>query len=220
MTELISGVNLPAAQLQVAMGIPLHNVRGVRRMYGEHPDADTPIDFERRVAKTLPGHVIACRITAENPDSQFQPTSGSIQELNFRATPDVWGYFSVAAQGGIHEYSDSQFGHMFALGETREIARRNMVLAIKELSIRGDIRTTVEYLRQILETEDFRKSETRIVHTSGGLTKHCMIVRSGPLQCVFSLCVCCFIVVLVAVVQQQPVHDVAGASDVEARCDD
>lgn len=52
-TELISGVNLPAAQLQVAMGIPLHNVRGIRRMYGEDPDDDSPIDFEHRDAKTL-----------------------------------------------------------------------------------------------------------------------------------------------------------------------
>ena len=155
-TELISGVNLPAAQLQVAMGIPLYNIRGVRRMYGEDPDTDTRIDFTHREAHTLPGHVIACRITAENPDMEFQPTSGVIQELNFRSTPDVWGYFSVAAKGGVHEYSDSQFGHMFALGETREIARRNMVLALKELSIRGDIRTTVEYLRKILETNDFR----------------------------------------------------------------
>ena len=158
-TELISGVNLPAAQLQVAMGIPLHNIRGVRRMFGEDPDTDSPIDFTHREAHTLPGHVIACRVTAENPDMEFQPTSGVIQELNFRSTPDVWGYFSVAAKGGVHEYSDSQFGHMFALGETREIARRNMVLALKELSIRGDIRTTVEYLRKILETNDFRRNE-------------------------------------------------------------
>ena len=158
-TELISGVNLPAAQLQVAMGIPLHNIRGVRRMFGEDPDTETPIDFTNREAHTLPGHVIACRVTAENPDMEFQPTSGVIQELNFRSTPDVWGYFSVAAKGGVHEYSDSQFGHMFALGETREIARRNMVLALKELSIRGDIRTTVEYLRKILETNDFRRND-------------------------------------------------------------
>ena len=158
-TELISGVNLPAAQLQVAMGIPLHNIRGIRRMYGEDPDTETPIDFTHREAHTLPGHVIACRVTAENPDMEFQPTSGVIQELNFRSTPDVWGYFSVAAKGGVHEYSDSQFGHMFALGETREIARRNMVLALKELSIRGDIRTTVEYLRKILETNDFRRND-------------------------------------------------------------
>jgi biotin carboxylase len=80
--------------------------------------------------------VIACRITAENPEQNFQPTSGMIQELNFRSTPDVWGYFSIGALGGVHEYADSQFGHLFAVGETREIARRNMVLALKELSIR------------------------------------------------------------------------------------
>jgi len=181
-TELISGVNLPAAQLQIAMGIPLHNVRGIRRMYGEHPDTDSPIDFDTRQARTLPGHVIACRITAENPDSQFQPTSGSIQELNFRATPDVWGYFSVSARGGIHEYSDSQFGHMFALGETREIARRNMVLAIKELSIRGDIRTTVEYLRQILETEDFRTNNLSTTWLEKLMAKRAVMTEKPPLH--------------------------------------
>ena len=180
-TELISGVNLPAAQLQIAMGIPLHNIRGVRRMFGEHPDTDTPIDFYNRQAKTLPGHVIACRITAENPDSSFQPTSGVIQELNFRSTPDVWGYFSVAARGGIHEYSDSQFGHLFALGETREIARRNMVLAIKELSIRGDIRTTVEYLQQILETEDFRSNNLSTTWLERLMSKRAVITEKPPL---------------------------------------
>lgn len=140
------------------MGIPLHQIAGIRSMYNESPLGTTKIDFDRRLASTLPGHVIACRITAENPDEKFQPTSGVIKELNLRSTPNVWGYFSVSANGGVHEFSDSQFGHMFAHGETRELARRNMVLALKELSIRGEIRTTVEYLRTILETEDFRKN--------------------------------------------------------------
>ena len=26
---------------------------------------------------------------------------------------NVWGYFSVGAEGGLHEYADSQFGHCF-----------------------------------------------------------------------------------------------------------
>lgn len=30
------------------------------------------------------GHCIAVRVTAENPDMGFKPTSGTIQELNFR----------------------------------------------------------------------------------------------------------------------------------------
>ena len=34
-----------------------------------------------------------------------------------------------------------------------------MVLALKELSIRGDFRTTVEYLISLLETEDFINNE-------------------------------------------------------------
>lgn len=36
---------------------------------------------------------------------------------------------------------------------------RNMVVAMKELSIRGDFRTTVEYLIKLLETECFRNND-------------------------------------------------------------
>lgn len=35
----------------------------------------------------------------------------------------------------------------------------NMVVAMKELSIRGDFRTTVEYLIKLLETESFRNND-------------------------------------------------------------
>ena len=51
-------------------------------------------------------------------------------------TAQVWGYFSVKGGGAIHEFSDSQFGHLFAKGETREAAIRAMVVALKEVKIR------------------------------------------------------------------------------------
>ncbi len=98
---------------------------------------------------------IAVRITAENAEAGFKPTSGGIHELNFRSTPNVWGYFSMDSSGSIHEFADSQFGHLFANGPNREQARRNMVLALKELSIRGDISTTVDYIGKLIELEDF-----------------------------------------------------------------
>lgn len=41
---------------------------------------------------------------------------------------NVWGYFSVGAEGGLHEFADSQFGHCFAWGEDREAARRWEIL--------------------------------------------------------------------------------------------
>ncbi|KAI5477007.1 hypothetical protein MNV49_006965 [Pseudohyphozyma bogoriensis] len=162
-TEMVSGVNLPAAQLQIAMGIPLHQIRDIRTLYGKSPHGSSKIDFDfedpasaATQRKPSPkGHVVAVRITAENPDAGFKPSSGTLQELNFRSSTNVWGYFSVAAAGGLHEFADSQFGHIFAYGSDRSESRKNMVVALKELSIRGDFRTTVEYLIKLLETEAF-----------------------------------------------------------------
>ncbi|XP_022251456.1 acetyl-CoA carboxylase isoform X2 [Limulus polyphemus] len=156
-TEMVANVNLPAAQLQIAMGIPLHRIKDIRVLYGESLWDDSEINFDQPNHKPYPwGHVIATRITSENPDEGFKPSSGTVQELNFRSNKNVWGYFSVGASGGLHEYADSQFGHCFSWGEDREEARENMVLALKELSIRGDFRTTVEYLVTLLETEDYQ----------------------------------------------------------------
>ncbi|XP_036132271.1 acetyl-CoA carboxylase 2 isoform X1 [Molossus molossus] len=159
-TEMIADVNLPAAQLQIAMGVPLHRLKDIRLLYGESPWAVTPIAFETPSNPPLArGHVIAARITSENPDEGFKPSSGTVQELNFRSSKNVWGYFSVAAAGGLHEFADSQFGHCFSWGENREEAVSNMVVALKELSIRGDFRTTVEYLINLLETESFQNND-------------------------------------------------------------
>uniref|UniRef100_A0A8D8X038 Acetyl-CoA carboxylase n=1 Tax=Cacopsylla melanoneura TaxID=428564 RepID=A0A8D8X038_9HEMI len=156
-TEMVSDVNLPAAQLQIAMGLQLHHIKDIRVLYGESPWGDNLIDFDEPRHKPSPwGHVIAARITSENPDEGFKPSSGTVQELNFRSSKNVWGYFSVAASGGLHEFADSQFGHCFSWGENREQARENLVIALKELSIRGDFRTTVEYLITLLETESFQ----------------------------------------------------------------
>ncbi|XP_056384806.1 acetyl-CoA carboxylase 2 isoform X2 [Hyla sarda] len=159
-TEMICDVNLPAAQLQISMGVPLYRIKDIRVLYGESPWGDFPICFENPTNAPNPrGHVIAARITSENPDEGFKPSSGTVQELNFRSSKNVWGYFSVAAAGGLHEFADSQFGHCFSWGENREEAISNMVVALKELSIRGDFRTTVEYLIKLLETESFQNNE-------------------------------------------------------------
>nr|CAD7441865.1 unnamed protein product [Timema bartmani] len=158
-TEMVADVNLPAAQLQIAMGLPLHRIKDIRLLYGETPWGENVIDFDTPRHKPQPwGHVIAARITSENPDEGFKPSSGTVQELNFRSSKNVWGYFSVGASGGLHEFADSQFGHCFSWGENREQARENLVIALKELSIRGDFRTTVEYLIKLLETATFQNN--------------------------------------------------------------
>jgi biotin carboxylase len=74
---MVANVNLPAAQLMIAMGIPLHRIKSIRSLYGHNESLDTVIDFATVVPRPVPsGHVISARITSENPDEGFKPTSG------------------------------------------------------------------------------------------------------------------------------------------------
>lgn len=180
-TENIFEVNLPACQLMVAMGIRLHRISEVRRVYGRNPLGKDTIDFDYSEKVPLKKHCIAVRITAENPDVGFQPTSGKITELQFRSSIDVWGYFSVNSSGLIHEFADSQFGHLFAQGKDRESARRAMIIALKELEIRGVLRTTVEYVIRLMQTEDYinnRIDTTWLDHRIANHSAHELEYRS------------------------------------------
>ena len=64
-TEWISNVNIPACQLMIGMGVPLHHMPDLRRMHGQDPLGRGPIDFERGEGRVAPaGHVVAVRITS------------------------------------------------------------------------------------------------------------------------------------------------------------
>nr|CDS18174.1 acetyl coenzyme A carboxylase 1 [Echinococcus granulosus] len=160
-TEVISGVNLPACQLQIAMGLPLIQIKYIRQLFGLSQSSDYSMSLSNNLHLRNPpsSHVIAVRITSEDPDEGFKPHSGDVFELNFKSSRSVWGYFSVGTVGGIHEFADSQFGHCFSAEASREEARENMVLALRELLIRGDFRTTVEYLIKILESDAYTRNE-------------------------------------------------------------
>lgn len=197
-TEMVSGVNLPAAQLQVAMGLPLHRIRDIRLLYGVDPHTSTEIDFDfskessalqqRRPAPK--GHTTACRITSEDPGEGFKPSSGVMHELNFRSSSNVWGYFSVSSASSIHSFSDSQFGHIFAYGENRSASRKHMVIALKELSIRGDFRTTVEYLIKLLETPAFEDNTITTGWLDELISNKLTAERPDPILAVVSGAIC------------------------------
>lgn len=68
---------------------------------------------------------------------------------------NVWGYFCIGATGKVHAYTDSQIGHIFASGRDRESARKHLIMALKGLTVRGEIRTNVEALLNILQLPDF-----------------------------------------------------------------
>lgn len=69
------------------MGIPLQRIKDIRMLYGVQPWGDSPIDFEGLSTAPSPrGHVIAARITSENPDEVSLTLSWYTQYLQIKVT--------------------------------------------------------------------------------------------------------------------------------------
>jgi biotin carboxylase len=86
-TESVTGVNIPSVQLQIGMGIPLHEMSDIRKYFLRGlpgPDVGQALDFSRRVP--IYNHCIAARITSENPEDAFMPCSGAINRIDFQST--------------------------------------------------------------------------------------------------------------------------------------
>lgn len=189
-TEGITDLNLPAIQLAISMGVPLTKIPEIRNFFG-----DQEITTENAARLQPRGHMIAVRITAENTDDGFKPTSGKILELNFRSNPDVWGYFSVGSHGEVHPFADSQIGHIFAWGQTREAARRKMIFALEQLVVRGEIRTNREYVLDLLKNEDYIANQLDIdwldklieQRKKAGRPEHAVAVIAGALHRAYTL---------------------------------
>ena len=62
---------------------------------------------------------------------------------------------SVSSCREARQCCAAQFGHLFAKGDTREAAIRAMVVALKEVKIRGEIRTTIDYCVEMIQSPDF-----------------------------------------------------------------
>ena len=54
---------------QTAMSLPLYHLKDIRQLYDVDTRGDSPMDFPNPSIHPRPkGHVIAARITSENPD--------------------------------------------------------------------------------------------------------------------------------------------------------
>lgn len=160
------------------MGIPLYAISDIRHFFCQE-DINSNEYFDIKTAKKIDPqcHCVAARITAENPERGFQPTIGKIEEISFRNSMNCWGYFSVASNSKIHPYADSQFGHIFARGNTREEARRELLAALKDLTIRGDISNTVEYLQTLLQQDGFINNQHNTSWLDGLISQNTLALK-------------------------------------------
>ncbi|MEM7159891.1 MAG: biotin carboxylase N-terminal domain-containing protein [Myxococcota bacterium] len=136
-SEMRSGVDLVTEQLRVAAGHRL----SLRQ---------EEIEFT--------GHVIECRINAEDPADGFRPAPGTITKWKSPEASDGNVRVDTHVQSGyrIPPHYDSLICKVIARGDDRNAAADRMIAALSELTCEG-VPTTVPMHEQILASADFRE---------------------------------------------------------------
>jgi acetyl-CoA carboxylase biotin carboxylase subunit len=132
-TEMITGIDLIAAQLRIAQGEKL---------------PFTQEDIEIR------GHAIECRINAEDPDHNFRPNPGRISGYLAPGGMGVRMDSHVYTDYEIPPYYDSLVGKLIVWGPDRPTAIKRMKRALRECAITG-LPTTIGFHQKVLENAHF-----------------------------------------------------------------
>ncbi len=104
---------------------------------------------------TLRGHVIECRINAEDPSRGFQPSPGRIEVFHPPGGPGVRLDTHVYAGYTVPPYYDSLLAKLIVQGRDREEALRRMHMALESFIIEG-VTTTAPFLARVMMHPDFR----------------------------------------------------------------
>jgi acetyl-CoA carboxylase biotin carboxylase subunit len=136
-TELVTGLDLIQQQILIASGEKL----------GFNQDE---VQFR--------GHALECRINAEDPDRDFQPSPGRIELFVPPGGPGVRVDSHCYSGYRIPPNYDSMIGKLIVHRARRDLSIRTMLRAIDEFVIEGP-KTTVPLLRSILSHSDFRAGD-------------------------------------------------------------
>jgi len=139
-TEVVTGIDIIKEQIHIAFS-------------GE--TALTQSDIKPR------GHAIECRINAEDPSKNFQPSPGRIgichQPSGFRTRVDG----SIYQGYKITPYYDSMICKLICQGRNRNEAIQRMLRSLDEFVIEGIV-TTIELHKKLLNHDKFIKSDFNV----------------------------------------------------------
>ena len=155
-TELVTGLDLVALQLQVAEGQPL--------------------PAEVRLA-TLTGHAIEARLYAEDVAAGFLPATGTLRAFDVPRLPGVRVDAGVTAGSAVGLHYDAMLAKVIAHGPTRDAARRRLARCLAGTRLHG-VTSNRDLLVGILREEEFRAGQI----DTGYLTRHDpeQLARSWP----------------------------------------
>jgi len=145
-TEMITGVDLVKEQIRVAAGAEL----SVREL------------------PPLRGHVIECRVNAEDPARNFQPSPGKIDVFHPPGGPGVRLDTHVYAGYTVPPYYDSLLAKLICQGRDRDEAIRRMQIALESFIVEG-VTTTIPFLARVMHNPRFQAGEvdTKFIEREG-----------------------------------------------------
>ncbi len=132
-TEQVTSFDLVKEQIRVAAG--------------------EPISF-RGNGTRLRGHAIECRVNAEDPYRNFQPSPGTITAYHPPGGPGIRLDTHVYAGYTVPPYYDSLLAKVIAYGNSREEALARMGQALESFIIEG-VTTTIPFLVRIIRHPEF-----------------------------------------------------------------
>ena len=132
-TEAVCGLDLIAEQLRIAAGEPL--------------------GYEQSDIK-ITGHALECRINAENPETNFTPSAGTITALHLPGGPSVRIDSHIYQGYTVPPYYDSLLAKIITVGSNRAQSIARMRRVLEEITIEG-VATTVSFHRALLQESDF-----------------------------------------------------------------
>jgi acetyl-CoA carboxylase biotin carboxylase subunit len=115
--------------------------------------------LSQHVAEAVPrSHAIECRINAEDPDNNFQPSPGTIDLYYAPGGRGVRIDSHVYSKYTIPPYYDSMIAKLICVGSTRYSTVRRMARALSEYLITG-IKTTIPFHVKIMQDAAFLRGD-------------------------------------------------------------
>jgi len=149
-TEMVTGIDLIEQMILIAQGEKL---------------AYTQKDIK------MNGWAIEWRINAEDVQSGFSPSLGTIEKISWPEEDHIRVDTGVRDGSVITPYYDSMIAKLIVHGEDREKALQLSSMAIRKFWIKGT-RTTLAFCRAVLQNNNFRKGSFNTSFLSKELKLH------------------------------------------------
>lgn len=148
-TEMVTGIDLIKTQIAIAEGLPLS---------------------VKQEDIHVTGHAIECRINAENPEKNFMPCPGVINNIHFPGGNGVRIDSAIYNGYRIPPTYDSMICKVIVHDKDRISAINKMQSVLGELIIDG-VDTNIDFQFEIIGNERFRSGDinTHFIHDEYGL---------------------------------------------------